>query len=56
LIIATIFSFSANEDDPEDAPLPDEDFNTELLDKNSRDFLDNAIVDYNKSFSVNYDT
>lgn len=55
LAIATIFSFSANEDDPEDA-LPDEGFETEKLDKTSRDFLDAAIADYNKTFNVNYDT
>jgi type I restriction enzyme R subunit len=55
LSIATIFSFSANEADPEDA-LPDEDFDTEGLDKTSRDFLDSAIADYNKTFSVNFDT
>ena len=55
LAVATIFSFSANEDDPEDA-LPDEGFDTESLDQSSRDFLDAAIDDYNKRFSVNFDT
>jgi len=55
LRIATIFSFSANEDDPEDA-LPDEGFENEKLDKTSRDFLDNAIDDYNKMFKMDYDT
>lgn len=55
LAIATIFSFSANEDDPEDA-LPEEAFDTASLDKTSRDFLDAAIADYNAIFSVNYDT
>jgi type I restriction enzyme R subunit len=55
LTVATIYSFSANEDDPEDA-LPDEGFDNEKLDKSSRDFLDLAIADYNKAFSVNYDT
>ncbi len=53
--IATIFSFSANEDDSEDV-FPDEGFETDKLDKTSRDFLDAAIEDYNKTFSVNYDT
>ncbi|MCL1794252.1 MAG: hypothetical protein FWG34_10305 [Oscillospiraceae bacterium] len=38
LAIATIFSYSVNEDDPEDA-LPDEEFENDKLDKNSRDFL-----------------
>lgn len=55
LRIATIFSFSANEDDPEDA-LPDEDFDNDKLDKTSRDFLDSAIADYNSVFSTNFDT
>jgi len=55
LTVATIFSFSANEDDPEDT-LPDEGFETDKLDKTSRDFLDAAIADYNEMFSVSYDT
>ena len=55
LSIATIFSFSANEDDPEDVLL-DEGFETDKLDKSSRDFLDAAIADYNQTFNVNYDT
>ncbi len=55
LIIATIFSFSANEDEP-DGLLPDEDFNIEKLDQSSRDFLESAINDYNKTFNTNYDT
>jgi type I restriction enzyme R subunit len=55
LSIATIFSYSANEDDPEDA-LSDESFENDKLDKSSRDFLDAAIVDYNALFSTNYDT
>jgi type I restriction enzyme R subunit len=55
LIIATIFSFSANEDEP-DGLLPDEDFNIENLDQSSRDFLESAINDYNKTFNTNYDT
>ena len=55
LTVATIFSFSANEDDPEDA-LPDEGFETDKLDKTSRDFLEAAISDYNSIFNVNYDT
>ena len=55
LTIATIFSFSANEDDPEDV-MPDEGFEPELLDKTSREFLEFAIVDYNGMFNTNYDT
>jgi len=55
LTLATIFSFSANEDDP-DGALPDEDFNIDHLDQSSRDFLDTAIRDYNGAFNTNYDT
>ncbi len=55
LTVATIFSYSANEDDPEDA-LPDEGFETDALDKTSRDFLESAIADYNAAFNTAFDT
>ncbi len=55
LTVATIFSYSANEDDPEDA-LPDEGFETDALDKTSRDFLESAIADYNTAFNTAFDT
>ncbi len=55
LNIATIFSYSPNEEDPEDT-LFDENFETDGLDQTSRDFLDSAIKDYNGTFNVNYDT
>jgi type I restriction enzyme R subunit len=55
LTIATIFSFSANEEEP-DGLLPEEDFNMENLDQSYRDFLEAAIRDYNSTFSTNYDT
>ena len=55
LTVATIFSYSANEDDPEDA-LPDEEFENDKLDKSSRNFLEAAIGDYNAAFSTNFDT
>ena len=53
--IATIFSYSVNEDDPEDV-FPDEEFENDKLDKTSRDFLESAIQDYNSTFSTNFDT
>jgi len=55
--LATIFSYSANEDDPEDV-LHDEEFENDKLDKTSRDFLENAIADYNKMFDkpLSFDT
>lgn len=55
LTVATIFSFAANEDDPEDV-LAEEGFETDALDQTSRDFLDAAIQDYNRAFHTNFDT
>jgi type I restriction enzyme R subunit len=55
LKIAIIYSYSINEDDPEEGNL-DEGFEPEKLDKSSRDFLDSAINDYNSMFSTNFDT
>ena len=55
LKIATIYSFSANEDDPESG-LPDESFDVDSLDVSSRDFLEAAIQDYNQHFKTNFDT
>lgn len=56
LTIATIFSFSPNEEEAPGGLLPDEDFNVETLDQSSRDFLESAIGDYNARFNTNYDT
>lgn len=55
LSVATIYSFSQNEDDPEDG-MADEGFENDKLDKTSRDFLDAAIADYNRTFQVDFDT
>ncbi len=55
LTVATIFSFSPNEDDQEDI-LPDESFDVDSLDKSSRDFLEDAIGDYNAVFNTTFDT
>lgn len=54
LTIATIFSFSANEEDRADGIIDDEGFETERLDKSSREFLDFAISEYNKKFKTNF--
>ena len=56
LKIATIFSYGANEADGLDGILDDEGFDTEKLDVTSREFLENAIEDYNKMFKTNYDS
>ena len=53
--MATIFSYGANEESPEDT-LGDESFNTEDLDQTSRDFLEDAIRDYNAVFHTSFDT
>lgn len=55
LNIAIIYSFGANEADTDDV-LADESFDTDSLDKTSRDFLEDAIQDYNKTFNVSFDT
>lgn len=56
LTIATIFSFAPNEADTADGILEDESFDTDGLDQSSRDFLEMAINDYNKTFKTNFDT
>ena len=55
LRIATIFSYGANEADPDDEGDENSD-NTEGLDASSREFLERAIKDYNKMFGTSYDT
>ena len=55
LTIATIFSYLANEEENSDN-LDDESFDTENLDLGSREFLEEAISDYNKKFGTNFDT
>ena len=54
LTIATIYSFAQNGDDNDNGILEDEDFETEMLDKSAREFLDFAIDEYNKKFKTNF--
>ncbi|MCE5347108.1 MAG: type I restriction endonuclease subunit R [Bacteroidales bacterium] len=58
LKVALIYSFGANEADHEtDGTIEDENpEDTGKLDKSSRDFLEQAIQDYNKIFKTNFDT
>ena len=56
LTIATIFSFTKNEDDDAGGIFEDEDYDIEEFDQSSRDFLEMAIDDYNKVFKTNFDT
>ena len=55
LRLATIFSYGANEADPDEEGDENSD-NTEGLDASSREFLEQAIQDYNKMFGTSYDT
>ena len=55
LKIGLIFSYQTNEDEP-DGLLADEEFETEGLDQSSREFLEDAIQDYNDLFGTSYDT
>ena len=52
LTVATIFSYAPNEEDS--GILPEEDFETTSLDQSSRDFLEAAIFDYDKTFKTNF--
>jgi type I restriction enzyme R subunit len=55
LKIGMIYSFSVNEEES-DGFLDDEEFETKALDANSRDFLESAIIDYNRMFGTSFDT
>ena len=55
LKVGLIYSFAANEDDP-DGLLGEEEFDTYGLDQSSRDFLQDAIQDYNDLFGTSFDT
>jgi type I restriction enzyme, R subunit len=55
LKIATIYSFGVNEEDL-DGMIDENPEDTSGLDASSRDFLDNAIKDYNAMFGTSYDT
>lgn len=55
LKIATVFSYGVNDEMGEEIEDEDSD-STDGMDESSREFLDRAIMDYNKMFSTNYDT
>ena len=55
LRIGLIYSYAANEAEP-DAFIEEEGFDAAGLDQSSRDFLDDAIQDYNDMFSTSWDT
>lgn len=55
LKIATIYSFGVNDEDA-DGMIDENSEDTSGLDVSSRDFLENAIVDYNSMFGTSFDT
>ena len=54
LTIATIYSYAPNEEDNSNGILEDEEFETDLLDQSSKEFLDFVIGEYNKKFKTNF--
>ena len=56
LRVATIFSYGANEEESDGILDEENSEDTSGLDKNSREFLEVAIRDYNEIFQTNYDT
>lgn len=56
LRIAVIYSFAPNEEESDGIIDEENPEDTSALDKGSRDFLDEAIMDYNMTFHTNYDT
>ena len=55
LKVGLIYSYASNEAVADDY-LDEEGFETEALDQSSRDFLDEAIRDYNATFGTSFDT
>ena len=56
LKIATIYSFTANEEQNAIGDIPDENFEPDAMDSSSKEFLDKVISDYNGYFKTNYST
>ena len=56
LRVATIFSYGANEEESDGILDEENSEDTAALDQPSREFLEEAIEDYNKMFHTNYDT
>ena len=56
LRVAVIYSYGANEEESDGILDEENPEDTSALDQNSRDFLDQAIMDYNVMFHTNYDT
>ncbi|QZE15787.1 type I restriction endonuclease subunit R [Halosquirtibacter laminarini] len=54
LKIATIFSFAANEEQQAIGTIEDEDFNPTAMNLSAKEFLSEAINDYNQMFKTNF--
>lgn len=54
LKIATIFSFAANEEQNAIGEIVDETFEPSAMDSSAKEFLTNAINDYNAIFKTSY--
>ena len=54
LKIATIFSFSANEEQDAVGEIPDESFDVSAMNSSAKEFLSAAISDYNAFFKTNF--
>lgn len=56
LKVATIYSFSANEEQNAIGDIPEEGFEPTAMDSSAKEFLDKVISDYNETFKSNYST
>ena len=54
LRVATIFSFTANEEQDAVGNIPDESFNVSAMNSSAKEFLSAAIADYNVLFQTNF--
>jgi type I restriction enzyme R subunit len=56
LKVATIYSYSANEEQGAIGEIQDEGFEPSAMDLSSKEFLDKVILDYNGNFKTNFST
>ncbi|MBO1304653.1 type I restriction endonuclease subunit R [Enterococcus sp. 669A] len=56
LKVATIYSFSANEEQNAIGDIPEEGFEPTAMDSSAKEFLDKVISDYNETFKSNFST
>lgn len=56
LKVATIYSFSSNEEQNAIGDIPEEGFEPTAMDSSAKEFLDKVISDYNETFKSNFST